>query len=169
MATLEGNELVNVESVTALMSLFGAKYRASYFSGSVLTGHNINKQTPTFEQLSSDGTTFSFKQTGSSDADKITNFSFVAGEDSLWYVDLSGNSYKSGDNLRNEYTISVSDSSLVLSPTARTIDFSSDTLVSYLTLYLRLKKGVSFSVRCDANGPMNAAYGSLIFKVFRVC
>ena len=168
MAALEGNELVNVESVTALMALFGARYRASYFSGQVVSGRNITTQTPTSEYLSSDGTTFSLKQTGGRDTDKITTFSFTAGEDSLWYVDLWGNSSDSDNSLRNDYTVSVSDSSLVLSPKARNVDLTT-TGKNYFVSYLRLKKGVSFNVRCDANGPMNATDGILRFNVFRIC
>lgn len=168
MAALEGNELVNIESVTALMSLFGAKYRASYFSGHVISGTNIVQQTPTSEYLSSDGTTFSLNQTGGRSTNKITTFSLTVGEDSLWYVDLWGDSSDSGNTLRNDYTVSVSDSSLVLSPKARSVDLTT-TGVHYFASYLRLKKGVSFNVRCDANGPMNATHGQLRFDVFRVC
>lgn len=168
MAALEGNELVDVESVTALMTLFGAKYRASYFSGQVTSGHSITQQTPTSEYLSSDGTTFSLNQTGGRATDKITTFSLTAGEDSLWYVDLWGNSSDSGNILKNDYTVSVSDSSLVLSPKARSVDLTTMG-VHYFASYLRLKKGVSFNVRCDANGPMNATKGQLRFDVFRVC
>lgn len=169
MATLEGNELVNVESVTALMSLFGAKYCASFFDGYVLSGRSENRQTPIYKYLSSDGTKFSLTQTGSAGDFKNNKFSITFGEDSLWHVTFGIRRFSNDDNFEGEYTISMSDGSLVLQPSKNTIEGALDRVINYFDAYIRVKKGTKFTVNCSDTGSAYNGYGYFYFDAFRVC
>lgn len=169
MAVLEGNELVNVESVTALMALFGAKYYTSSFYGYIMSGTWISRDTATYEYLSGDGTTFSLTQTGNDNQDKTTKFVVTFGEDSLWNLTLGMSVNTQGANFENKYKISLSDNSLVFSPSTRERTTTSTTREDYFDAYLRVKKGTKLTVSSVGLTRSTSQWGYLFFNASRVC
>lgn len=169
MATLEGNELVNAESITALMALFGAKYYTSSFYGYIMSGTWISRGTATYDYLSGDGTTFSLTQTGDDSQNKTTKFVVTFGEDSLWHLTLGMSVNKQGASFDNEYKISLSDNSLVFSPSTRERSTTSTTREDYFDAYLRVKKGTKLTVNSVGLTRSALEYGYLFFNASRVC
>lgn len=174
MATLEGNELVNVESVTALMSLFGAKYCASSFEGTSIANYNISSSDSNHPTntvfISRDGSTCSFKKTGSSNAYKTTTLTFVSGEDALFYVFFGlGFNDTSGVGSSGNVTISISQNTTVVSPSSTSYSNKIDGSLTFLDGYVRLRKGEQLKI---VSKQQNGARDQLITttaKVSRIC
>lgn len=171
MATLEGNELVNVESVTALMALFGAKYYGAFYEGTILTEYGGAKRTPTYRSSTYDGSTFSLTQTSGSL--QTTKFVVTAGEDSLWQISFGGATNTNNKSYSYDVTVSSSDNTLKFSPANIEGSFptGSSTQVNYrevFSLYVRIKKGQSVTIS-NTDGTIAHIQGKLKFEATRIC
>ena len=171
MATLEGNELVNVESVTALMSLFGANFYGAFYTGNIYTGYGEGKHTPEYMSSTFDGSSFSLTQT--TGGRQVSKFVVTAGEDSLWQISFSGLTETINKNYSYNVTVSSSDRTLKFSPSniEGTFPVGSTSYVNYstvLSLYVRIKKGQSVTIS-NTDGSTADIQGNLKFEATRIC
>lgn len=176
MATLEGNELVNVESVTALMSLFGAKYMGSYIktsaSGFVRDGN------PSYESkiiVSSDGSTINVPNISDSGSSIYTcNFSLTSETDGLFFMRSSYTVSESGTNSKQKLTVTpkTSMNTTKFTPTS----FSISSLFGHVTTdetifetMFRLKAGETFSYKEAYDIYTNTQVAQTYFELYRIC
>ena len=170
MAALEGNELVNVESITALMTLFGANFYGAVYTGTIITGFGSQKFTPRYSSSTFDGSSFSLTQTSGSY--HVSKFVVTAGEDSLWKISFSGRTNGTSGQYLYDVTVSSSDNTLKFSPANIEGRFptGSSSSVSYtnvISLYVRIHKGKSVTIS-NTDGT-SGAQGEIRFEATRIC
>lgn len=174
MAALEGNELVNVESVTALMALFGAKYRASSFEGTSVASYYISSSEQDHPSntvlVSRDGSTASLKKTGGPNSYKTTTLTFVSGEDALFYVFFGlGFDDTSGVGSSGNVTISISQNTTVVSPSSIRYSNILRGDKTFLDGYVRLKEGEQLKIVSKQQSGAIDQIITTTAKVIRIC
>lgn len=176
MATLEGSELVNVESVTALMSLFGAKYMGSYIktsaSGFVRRGNASYKSKII---VSSDGSTINVPNiSDDGDSTFTCSFSLTSKSDGLFFMRSSYTVTTEGSNSNQKLTITPKTSlnTTKFTPTS----FSISSLFGHVTTdetmfetMFRLKAGETFSYKEVYDIYTTTQVAQTYFELYRIC
>lgn len=175
MAVLEGNELVNVESVTALMSLFGARYKGSYIR-TIATGF-VGSGNPSYVRktiISSDGSIITVPNIQKSGSKFTCNWSLNAVVGGLFYMRSSLTVAASGTNSRQNLVITPKTSlnTTTFTPASLTIGNLFGHVTTDETLFetvFRIKDGETFTYKEVYEIYTTIQDATTSFELYRIC
>lgn len=176
MAALEGNELVNVESVTALMALFGARYKGSYIS-TVATGI-VASGSPSYSKkiiINSDGSTITVPNIQKIRSNKfMCSWSLEAASGGLFYMRSSLTVTKSGTTGNQNLVITPKTSlgTTTFTPASITVDRLFGNVTTDETLFetvFRIKDGETFTYKEVYNVYVGHHEATTFFELYRIC
>lgn len=176
MATLEGNELVNVESVTALMALFGAKYMGTYISTSAF-GFVANGN-PSYTKkivIASDGSTVNIPNISEGAQDIFTcSWSLTADKGGLFFMRSSYSVLTTSSHSSQKITITPKTSLNTTTFTPANFIVSNPFSVAQTdtTLFetmFRLKDGETFSYKEAYDLYTTGQSVQTYFELYRLC
>ena len=176
MATLEGNELVNVESVTALMSLFGARYMGSYIK--TTANGLIRRGSPAYSRkiiVSADGSTINVPNISDNGDSLFTcSFSLTSKSDGLFFMRSSCTVTTAGTNYNQKLTITPKTSlnTTKFAPTSFSISNLFGHVTTNETMFetmFRLKAGETFSYKEVYEIYTTTHVAATYFELYRIC
>ena len=176
MAALEGNELVNVESVTALMTLFGARYKGSYIR--TIANGFVNNGSPSYLRkiiVNSDGSTITVPNIQESGESKFTcSWSLKAASGGLFYMRSSLTVAKAGSNSRQNLVITPKTSLNTTTFTPANLTISN--LFGHVTTdetqfetFFRIKDGETFTYKEVYDIYTSTQNATTYFELYRIC